>query len=183
MGRSKGVRGKICTPVLVLIHAFFSALPAFLLADSSDYSLMGELIRGSITFMHFAIGPPIVIMQIVAQYRELRKRDDLGALSLRSFALQAAVMFVLAVRLIVKLGWRPSFDQSKDPVPAEEGHKISVGETIVNYAVGMWVMDLVSWTYLCWVGGAVFVWHKTVYRRDLKGRHVELEGLLGDEWE
>ena len=106
--------------MLVLIHAFFSAFVAFVVAGSGgmDSSLMGALIGGVVALMHYVVSPLALIMQIVSQRRELQKRDDLGALSLRSFALQAAVMAVLALRLIVKLGWWPSLDQSSDQILA-----------------------------------------------------------------
>ena len=167
--------------MLVLIHAFFSAFVAFVVAGSGgmDSSLMGALIGGVVALMHYVVSPLALIMQIVSQRRELQKRDDLGGLSLRSFALQAAVMLVLALRLIVKLGWWPSLDQSRDQILAEDWANSGILEKGLRYALAMWQMDHVSWNYMCWVGGAVFVWHKTVYRKDIKGRDVDFEGSLG----
>lgn len=178
IGRSKGLRGKLCTTVLVLIHAFFSALVASLITDARHNSLMGALVEGIVMMMHYIISPLALTMQIMSQYRELQRKDNLGALSLRSFALQAAVMFVLALRLIFKLGGWPSLDHSKHNNSTYVWEDAAMWKFVLGYALAMWQMDHVSWNYICWVGGAVFVWYKTVYPRDLKGRGVELEGLL-----
>jgi hypothetical protein len=177
IGRSKEVGGKLCTPVLVLIHAFFSAFMALSVTESR-HSLAAAFAWGLVAVMHYTISPLSLIMQVVSQYRELRKKDDLGALSLRSFALQAAVMFVLALRLVIKFGWWPFLDHSKDEVSPDAWDKAATWKIVLVYVAAFWQLDHVSWNYFCWVGGAVLVWWKTVYRRDLRGRDVELEGLL-----
>lgn len=123
--------------------------------------------------LHYIVSPLALFTQLVAQSRELRERDDLGALSLRSFALQGLVVFVLALRLIVKLGPRPFQDGESEGL-----EQVAVWKLVPMYAFEFWQRDHVSWNYIGWVGGAVLVWYKMIYRKDLKGRDGELVGLL-----
>lgn len=180
--RTEKVQSKLCSPALILIHAFFSVFMALIVIMDGRHSLGAALPWVIVCGLHYIVSPLALFTQLVAQSRELKKlrRDDNdnenddddgpGALSLRSFALQAAVIFVLAVRLIVRFGWG-SFGGHSD-----EADKFARWQLILIYAYEFWQLDHVSWNYLVWVGGALLVWYKMVYnRKDLNGGDVDGE--------
>jgi len=177
LGRSEKVQSKLCSPALILIHASFLAFMALIVVQEgllgSRHSLGAAFPWLTVNGLHYIISPLALFTQLVAQSRELKKKKerdgDPGALSLRSFALQAAVMFVLAVRLIVKFGWG-SFGGEPD-----EPDKFARWQLVLIYAFEFWQLDHVSWNYLVWVVGVVVVWYKMLYRKDFNGRDEDGE--------
>lgn len=111
--------------------------------------------------------PFTILLQIYAQGRELRKMRDFGALSLRSFCMQAAVMAMIALRHSIIL-WTvyPGWDE-------DAGDNIFV-RCLANL-LGFYGWFFVPVSYFVWTGGALMVFFMTrTGRMGTAGGNVEL---------
>jgi hypothetical protein len=174
IGKSKEVGGKLVVPVLVLIHAFFFVFVAWDVAnDPKDLSMsVGSSLVAAILSNLLVLSTPVaLLLQICAQYSELRETSDYGALNLRSFSMQAVVMTVTAVRLFIKTG--PTLFAATE----NDGQGIfaRVMLTILRGYFG----GFMSFNYILWTAGAVGIYFATrSSKTDTTGARVELGVFL-----
>lgn len=169
IGRSKEVGGKFVVPALVLVHAFFSVFVGWAVSEDPRQNLAKYIEQGVLAMTLVPLTPLVVLLQMLFQYWEMRKRDDLGALSLRSFCLQAGVMMMLTLRFIVRVAPPPWYDSRFGDTQPED---------FVARILWWFQWYLLSCNSLGWVVGACTVWFLTVRGRERKGKGVELGVFL-----
>lgn len=101
--------------------------------------------------------PLILLLQFCAQYWELRKLDHFGALSLRSFGMQGAVMTVVALRLFIKTGFT-TFEVAKD-----DGQGIFARALVT--ILRCYFDGFMSFNYILWTAGAALVYFATRFNK------------------
>lgn len=155
IGRSKEVGGKIVVPALVLAHAFFFVfIPwTIVIDDHSSHSSLSQLIGVVTIYLVVLSTPLIMLVQICAQWWELRKMSDFGALNLRSCCMQAAVMAAMALRLFFTTGF--TFDDGYDM--KNEAFSSQVIIVLVRSYFG----GFMSYNFIMWIGGAGVVYLAT----------------------
>lgn len=181
MGSSKQVGGKFIVPALVYMHAFFFvffALKAINEPKGSGSYAESMVLQASIAYMAVLSMPLILLLQLCAQYWELRKMADYGALSPRSCCMQAAVMSIMALRLFIRTG------SISDDVAGGENLRLLLGtlnyvlETIPNVLV-IYFICFLSLNFVLWVGGAAIVYIATrASKTCMVEKNVELGVVL-----
>lgn len=173
IGRSKEVGGKLIVPFLVLIHAFFFVVIAWdIVRHPRDFSLSigTSFLEGVLA--HFALFsmPLILLLQPIAQYWELRKMPDYGALSPRSICMQAIVMAVIAMRMFIKFEFA-----FRGPENKKGGFWFRVLMTLFYW----YFQAFESWNCLLWIGGVGLVHLATrSTKTGTVGREMELGVFL-----
>jgi hypothetical protein len=163
MGSSKRNCGKFSVPALVYMHALFFvffAMKAINEPKGSGSHAESLMLQAALVYMAAFSMPLILLLQLCAQYWELRKMADYGALSPRSCCMQAAVMAIMALRLFIKMG-----------SPFED---VSGGENLRNllgtliYALEslpdvltIYLKGFLSFNFVLWIGGAAIVYIAT----------------------
>lgn len=160
VGHQRG-EGKCLVPLIVFFHAAFLLL--FCQGSLVTRDSMTSGISTMLVFIAALFSAPFVLVgQPYAQWYELRKMRDFGALSVRSTCLQAAVMAAMAVRLFVHFGW-PGWAM------------LFTSELGVGEKCAVWLQrHFIEVHYLVWVAGAVTVWLKTRTNKSKAGENVEL---------
>lgn len=174
IGRSKQIGGKVIIPLLLLIHAFVFVFLAWAIVNGprdNSSSSTNSTIGAILVILDLSSTWFTLLLQFCAQYWELRKMSGYGALSLRSFCMQAAVMAAMAIRLFIALGF------SFEGVPEAK-----------DLGFFWWVFANVQWFYfrgfasfnlLLWVGGAVIIYFTTrATKRAVTKENIELGVVL-----
>lgn len=156
IGRSKQIGGKVIIPVLLLIHAFFFVLITWGIVDNPrDYSMSVDstMMEALIVYLVVSSTPFILLLQFCAQYWELRKMSDYGALSLRSCCMQAAVMAVIALRLFIKIGI------TFEGVP--DWKDLGFFRWVLANVLRLYFQGFMSFNFILWIGGAAIIYFAT----------------------
>lgn len=173
IGRSKEVIGKLIVPALVLIHALFFVFAAWdVVRNPRDFSLSvgSGMVEGILVYLGVFSMPFILLLQTLAQYWELRKMTNYGALSPRSICLQVTILAIIAIRLFVKFGVHfPS-------LPNDGGGTFwRAFLTLFSW----YFHGFMSYSLLMWIGGAGLVYFSTrSSKTDIVGQEVELGVFL-----
>lgn len=167
--------GKLVVPVLVSLHALFFVFIAWDVAsDPRDFSLSigTSFLAGMISYLLVLSTPMVLLLQIGAQYYELRRMNDFGVLSLRSFSMQGAVMMVVALRLFIKTGLDFLVVAEDDG----QGMFVRILLTPLRWYFG----GFMSFNYILWAAGATLVYLTTKSSKtEIPIQHAEL-GVFHD---
>lgn len=174
MGRSKQVGGKLIVPVLVFIHAFFFVFVAWeVINEPKDFSLSvgTSIVEGLIGYLAVLSTPFILLLQFCAQYWELRKMSDYGALSPRSCCMQAAVMVMIALRLFIRMG----FTFGGVPGGKDLGFFARALANVLRFYFG----GFISFNFILWIVGAAIIYYATrASKTGMARENVELGIVL-----
>jgi hypothetical protein len=142
-------------------------------SDPKDFSMSvgTSLVAGILSHLLVLSTPMVLLLQICAQYSELRETSDYGALNLRSFGMQAVVMTVMALRLFIKTG--PTF------LAAAENDGQGIFARVLLTILRCYFGGFLSFNYLLWAAGAVSVYFATrSSKTGMTGARVELGVFL-----
>lgn len=156
IGRSKQIGGKVIIPLLLLIHAFVFVFLAWVIVNSPrdhSSSSTNSTIGAILIILDLSSTWFTLLLQFCAQYWELRKMIDYGALSPRSCCMQAAVMAAMAIRLFIKFGF------SFEGVP--EAKDLGFFWWVFANFQWFYVRGFASFNLLLWVGGAAITYFAT----------------------
>lgn len=156
IGRSKQIGGKVIIPLLLLIHAFVFVFLAWVIVNSPrdhSSSSTNSTIGAILIILDLSSTWFTLLLQFCAQYWELRKMIDYGALSPRSCCMQAAVMAAMAIRLFIKFGF------SFEGVP--EAKDLGFFWWVFANVQWFYVRGFASFNLLLWVGGAAITYFAT----------------------
>ena len=177
IGRSKQIGGKVIIPILLFIHTLIFVLLAWgVTGESRDYSMVASssMVAALIFVLDMQSTPFTLLFQFCAQYWELRKMSDYGALSPRSCCMQAAVMAAMAFRLFIRVGY--SFEDFSE---ALHGKDLGFFWWVLAYIQGLYYRGFMSFNLLLWVGGAAIIYFATrASKKGVTKENIELGVVL-----
>lgn len=180
IGRQKEFGGKCVVPLLVIFHTFVFDLVAWdVVSHPRDVSLSMStgIVEGFLAVVGVCSMPFIMVTQIVAQHFELRKMADYGALSVRSFCVQAIAMTCIAVRLLMKAGI--TFEPAAEQEEAKRKDTSGFFARFFTALLRCYFTNFMASNCLLWAGGAVLVYFSTRSSKiSRRGQDVELGVFL-----
>lgn len=178
IGRSKQIGGKVIIPILLFIHALIFVFLAWgVTGKSRDYSMVASssMVAAMIFILDMQSTPFMLLSQFCAQYWELRKMSDYGALSLRSCCMQAVVMAAMAFRLFIRVGY--SFEDVSEG--SDDVKDSGFFWWVLAYIQGLYLRGFMSFNLLLWVGGAAIIYFATrASKKSVTKENIELGVVL-----
>jgi hypothetical protein len=177
-GKSKKLGGKFTVPSLVYMHAFFFVFVPLKVInepeESSSY-LDSQMIGALLVFLAVLSMPLILLLQFCAQYWELRKTIDYGALSPRSCCIQAAVMAIMALRHFIRMG--VNFEDIYGWKTLSFVWALLWGK--LPNVLTIYITGFLSINFVLWIGGAAIIYFATRASKTCTAeKYVELGVVL-----